>query len=177
MEQFIQSVISFVERNQDWAPWILLLLAAAETTAFLSILVPSTAIMVGIGALAATGALSFTPLWIGASVGAMIGSFGSYWLGWRFGDRILSMKPLSDHPEWVEKARAAFARWGAATVFIGHFVTFMRPVVFLMAGISRMGFARFALWNVIGCLAWAWVVPKTGEVGGHILGWIWGLFG
>lgn len=176
MEQFIQSIIAFVEANQAWAPWILLLLAAAETTVLISVLVPSTAIMVGIGALAATGALSFTPLWIGASVGAMIGSFGSYWLGARYGDRILAMKPLSQHPEWVEKARAGFERWGASTILIGHFVTFMRPVVFLMAGMSRMSLPRFAIWNILGCLAWAWIVPKSGEVGGHVIGWIWGLF-
>ena len=176
MDQFIQSVIAFVESNKSWAPWILMLLAAAETTVLVSVIVPSTAIMVGIGALAATGALSFTPLWIGASVGAILGSFGSYWLGWRYGDRILAMKPLSTHPEWAEKAQAAFDRWGAATVLVGHFVAFMRPVVFLMAGMSRMNIARFTLWNVLGCLAWAWVVPKSGELGGHVLGWLWGHF-
>lgn len=175
MDSWIDTVIAFIERNQVWAPWIMLIFAAAETTAFLSILVPSTAVLVAVGALAATGALEFWKLWLGASVGAMIGSFGSYWLGWRYGTTILTMKPLSQHPDWVEKARAAFTKWGPATVFGGHFVTFLRPVVFLMAGMSGMTLARFAFWNVLGCLAWAWAVPKFGEVGGYLIGWIWGL--
>lgn len=177
MDSFIDPIFAFIERNQVWAPWIMALLAAAETTAFLSVLVPSTAIMVMVGALAATGALDFTQLWIGATIGAMIGSFGSYWVGWRYGDAILQVKPLNQYPEWIAKARGAFAKWGPATVFGGHFVTFLRPVVFLMAGISRMGLARFAIWNAMGCAVWAWVVPKFGEVGGHILAWLWGLFG
>ena len=177
MDSLVEPALAFIERNQDWAPWIMILLAAAETTAFLSVLVPSTAIMVALGAIAATGALSFTQLWIGATIGALIGSYFSYWLGYRYGDAILSVKPLNQYPEWIAKARGIFAKWGPATVFIGHFVTFLRPVVFMMAGISRMGLIRFSVWNFLGCMAWAYVIPKFGELGGHLIAWVWNLFG
>ena len=178
MAEWMDQIVAFIERNQALAPWIMLIFAAAETTAFLSIIVPSTAIMVGVGALAATGAINFLPLWIGASVGAVIGSTFSYWLGHRYGDAILRMKPMSQHPEWVEKASAAFTRWGPVTIFAGHFATILRPVVFLMAGMSGMRFFRFFFWNLLGCLTWAFVVPKFGEIGGEVIGWIWDkLFG
>lgn len=177
MDEIAADIIGFVERHRDWAAWIMLGLAAAETTAFLSVVVPSTAIMVAVGALAATGAVDFTALWFGATIGALIGSCFSYWLGRRYGGVVLKIKPLRQHPEWVEKAQRAFVTWGPATVFGGHFVTFLRPVVFMMAGISGMGFGRFIIWNGVGCMAWAWVVPKFGEVGGWVLGYIWGLWG
>lgn len=176
MAEWMDQIVAFIERNQALAPWIMLIFAAAETTAFLSILVPSTAVMVGVGALAATGAINFLPLWIGASIGALIGSSFSYWLGHRYGDAILKMRPLSDHPDWVAKANASFTRWGPVAILIGHFTTVLRPVVFLLAGMNHMSLWRFAVWNGIGCLAWAWVVPKFGEVGGMVIGWIWGLF-
>lgn len=176
MQAWVDPVIAFVERHQALAPWLMLVFAMAETTALISILVPSTAIMVAVGAMAATGAIDFLPLWIGASVGAVLGSTLSFWLGRRYGPAILQSPLIRNHPEWVEKTDRAFHRWGPATILIGHFTTFLRPVVFLMAGMSGMTLPRFALWNVMGCVAWAWAVPKFGEVGGYLIGWIWGLF-
>ncbi len=176
MEAFAESIIAFIEANQGWFPLIMVLFAAAETTAFLSILIPSTPVLAAIGALAATGALSFTSLFVGATVGALIGSTFSYWLGWRYGSTVLKMRPLRNHPEMVEKTQAAFTKYGPATILIGHFTTIFRPVVFLMAGMSGMTFPRFALWNTLGCVAWAYIVPKLGQVGGDLIGWIWSLF-
>lgn len=176
MDAIAQSIIGWIEANRDWLPLIMVVFAAAETTAFLSILIPSTAVLVAVGAMAATGAVSFWPLWAGATVGALIGSTFSYWLGWRYGAAVLQMRPLRDHPEMVEKTRAAFAKYGPATIIIGHFTTVFRPVVFLMAGISGMTLPRFLFWNVIGCVAWAFLIPKLGQFGGDILGWLWSFF-
>lgn len=176
MEAFAKSTIAFIEQNQGWFPLIMVLFAAAETTAFLSILIPSTPVMAAVGALAATGALSFWSLWIGATVGALIGSTFSYWLGRRYGAAVLQMRPLRDHPEWVEKTRTAFEKYGPVTILIGHFTTIFRPVVFLMAGMSGMSFPRFAFWNGLGCVAWAFIVPKLGQFGGDLIGWLWSLF-
>jgi membrane protein DedA with SNARE-associated domain len=173
MDGWIDIFIAFVERNQQWLPLIMLIFAAAETTAFLSILIPSTAVLVAVGALVATGAVPFWPLWAGATAGALIGSTFSYWLGWRYGSTVLTMRPLRDHPEMVEKTRDAFKRYGPATIVVGHFATVLRPVVFLMAGMSGMTLARFAFWNTIGCVAWAYLIPKLGQFGGDIIGWLW----
>ena len=176
MHGWTDSFIAFIDRNHQWLPLIMLVFAAAETTAFLSILIPSTAVLVAVGALAATGAVSFFPLWAGAAMGALIGSSFSYWLGWRYGATVLAMRPLKDHPEMIGKAQAAFATYGAVTILIGHFATIFRPVVFLMAGMSGMSLARFAFWNGLGCAAWAYLIPKLGQFGGDILGWLWSMF-
>jgi membrane protein DedA with SNARE-associated domain len=173
MDGWTESFISFVEAHQAWLPLIMVVFAAAETTAFLSLLIPSTGILVAVGALAATGAVSFLPLWIGATIGALAGSCFSYWLGWRYGGAVLAMRPLKDHPEMVAKTRAAFDRYGPATIFVGHFTTVLRPVVFLMAGMSGMTVRRFLFWNTLGCAAWAFLVPKLGEFGGDLIGWLW----
>jgi membrane protein DedA with SNARE-associated domain len=176
VEAFANSIIAFIEQNQTWFPLVMVLFAAAETTAFLSILIPSTPVLAAVGALAATGALSFWTLWVGATIGALIGSTFSYWLGRRYGVSVLQTRPLRDHPDWVAKAQAAFEKYGPVTILIGHFTTIFRPVVFLMAGISGMSFPRFMVWNGLGCVAWAFIVPKLGQFGGDLIGWIWSLF-
>ncbi len=176
VDSMIESVLTFVRDNRDWAFWIALVFAFGENLAFLSIVIPSTAILLGVGALVASGQLSLFPIWAGASIGALVGSVISYAIGWRYGQVILSLWPLRDHPEFVEKGNAAFRRWGAYAVTIGHFFGPLRAVVFVMAGISRMPVPLFMAVNFIGCLAWAYITPLFGEVAGHIVGWIWSFF-
>ncbi len=62
------SVTTFLAAHSAIAPFIASAFAAAETTAFLSILVPSTALLVGVGAAVSTGAIAFLPIWLGAVV-------------------------------------------------------------------------------------------------------------
>lgn len=175
MDGWIDGILAFVRANNGWAFWIALLFALGENTAFISIAIPSTAILLGVGALVATGELSLLPIWAGASVGALLGSFFSYWLGWRYGDWMLGIWPLRDRPELVAKGKDAFLRWGVFAVLIGHFFGPLRAVVFVMAGIARLPFWQFAPVNIAGSLAWAYVTPAFGEVVGQGIGWLWRL--
>lgn len=175
MDAAIDSILAFISANQDWALWIALIFAAAETTAFLSILIPSTAILIGVGALVSTGELDFTPIWIGASIGAVIGSFFSYWLGWRYGPRVMELRMMQGQRPLVQRGTEAFAKWGAFAVIIGHFFGPLRAVVFVIAGMSRVPLWQFVPVNIVGCLLWAYATPKSGEIGGDILGALWRL--
>ena len=73
----------------------------------------------------------------------------------------------------MERSTAAFARWGAGAVFVGHFFGPLRSVVFVAAGISLMPSTRFQLANVPATLIWAYVIPKSGEIGGSLIGHLW----
>ncbi len=173
MEGFLTAIVDFVSANRAWAGLIVFLLALAETIAFVSILIPSTAILVGIGALVAAGALDFAPLFVGAASGALVGSTFSYWLGRRYGPAVMDMWPLNRDPGLVRRGSDAFARWGPAAVMIGHFVGPLRSVAFVAAGFSDMRTRVFQLANVPGALAWAFLIPKSGELGGDALGALW----
>jgi membrane protein DedA with SNARE-associated domain len=177
IETLIDATLAFVSDNRDWAFWIALVFAFGETVAGISILIPSTAVLLGVGALVATGELSLLPIWAGASIGAIIGSHLSYGLGWRYGDAILRIWPLRNYPDLVARGNTAFRKWGVIAVIIGHFFGPLRAVVFVMAGIARIAPQIFVPVNIVGCLAWAYVTPKFGEVAGHVIGWIWRALG
>ncbi len=177
MDALIDSILQFVQDNRGWAFWIALVFALGENIAFISIVIPSTAILLGVGALVATGELSLMPIFAGASIGAVIGSTLSYALGWHYGAAILSARPFRRHVDLIDKGNAAFRRWGILAVLIGHFFGPLRAVVFIMAGVARMAPLPFMLVNLPGCLLWAYLTPKFGEVAGHIFGWIWRAFG
>jgi membrane protein DedA with SNARE-associated domain len=171
----IDGTLAFVRDNRDWAFWISLVFAMGETTPVISILLPSTAILLGIGALVASGELSLFPIWAGAAIGALIGSNLSYLLGWVVGPKLTQTRVLNRHAGLVEKGEAAFRRWGPLAIIVGHFFGPLRAVVFLMAGMARVKVPVFLAVNFVGCLAWAYVTPTIGEVGGHAIGWVWNL--
>lgn len=177
MNALVTQALDLIEANRPLAFWIALVFAALETTALVSIVIPSTAILVGVGALIATGALSFGPVWAGAAIGALIGSTFSWWLGRRYGEGILGLWPLRNHPDLVARGRAAFARWGSLAIVVGHFFGPLRPVVFLMCGMAPMPLARFTPWNVAGGVAWAAAMLATGVVGGSLVGWLYRALG
>jgi membrane protein DedA with SNARE-associated domain len=171
-QEWIDGVLAWVSAHREWTLVVALIFGAAETTAFTSLLIPSSAILVGVGALVAAGDVPFLPLWIGASLGAMIGSTFSWWLGWHFGDDILRWKVVTKNQTLVDRTREIFAKWGPLAVLGGHFVGPFRPFAFLLAGLSRMGIAKFLAFNIPGCIAWAFIVPNIGYLGGTALGWI-----
>ncbi|MCX7288723.1 MAG: DedA family protein [Rhodobacterales bacterium] len=175
MDGWIESILTFVRENRDWAFWIALVFAIGENLAFLSIIIPSTAILMGVGALVATGELTMLPIFLGAAIGAIIGSFLSYFIGWRYGPAMLGVWPLRNHPDQVERGNAAFLRWGPIAVLIGHFFGPLRAVVFVMAGISRIPLWIFGPVNVVGCIGWAYLTPLVGEGVGHGIGKVWTL--
>ncbi len=176
MESVVASVVEFVSAHRQWAPLIVFALALAETLAFVSLLIPSTAILVAIGALVAAGALEFTPLFLAAALGAAIGATLSWWLGLHYGPAVLKRWPLNRDPALLERSERAFARWGTLTVLMGHFVGPLRSVAFVAAGTAAMPARLFQLASLPGAVAWAFIVPKSGEIGGDLLGHAWQAF-
>ena len=168
-----QSLVDFMSENQAWTPLIAAGLAFAETLAFLSAFVPSTLLLGAVGMAASTGAFPFLPIWIGASIGAIIGSTISYAIGRWFGPKLMTMRPLCDYPQAVARVRDLFARWGGVALIAGHFIGPLRPVAFLFAGMTGMRLRTFLFFNLIGAVSWAFVIPQIGQFGGDILGWIW----
>jgi membrane protein DedA with SNARE-associated domain len=169
----VDQVTAFLAANQTIAPLVALLLAFAETTAILSLLIPSTVLLMGVGVAVSAGIIPFFPIWLGASIGAILGSSLSYLVGLWFGPRMLLLPPLRDYPDQVARARALFAKWGYLAIPIGHFVGPLRPIVFLLAGLTGMRLVPFMIVNAISAAAWALIVPLVGEIGGEAAAWIW----
>ena len=61
--------------HQAWAPWIVFILAFGESLAFISLSLPATAILFGVGALIGASGIGFWPLWGAAALGAVLGDW------------------------------------------------------------------------------------------------------
>ncbi|MFN3349354.1 DedA family protein [Pseudorhodoplanes sp.] len=172
MQEYSQIVIEFVRQNHWWAFPIVFLLAFGESLAFLSLVIPAWALLVGIGALINASGLSFWPIWLAAAAGAAAGDWVSYSIGFYFKHRIAHIWPFSRHPDMMPRGHAFMEKWGILGIFIGRFFGPLRATVPLVAGILEMHYWKFQFANVTSAMVWAYVLLAFGDFGMGIAKWL-----
>jgi len=167
LASYAQPVIEFVEQNRAWAFPVIFTLAFGESLAFVSLLLPFWAMLVGIGTLiGASGTTNeFLLVWVAASLGAAFGDWVSYWLGKHFHEEIAGMWPLSRHPDLIPKGHDFFDRFGVWAIVIGRFFGPLRAAVPLVAGIVEMPMRTFQITNFSSAFLWAGVLLAPGAFG------------
>ncbi len=174
LEAYAQQIIEFVKTHQAWAAPVVFALCFAESLAFISLLIPAWAALVGIGTLIGASGLNFWPIWLAGAAGAALGDWVSYWIGQLLGTRVYHMWPLSRHPEMIPRAERFVEKWGAVAIFVGRFSGPLRATVPLVAGIFHMPFWRFQAANVSSALVWAAVLLLLGDVTSMLIKRFWG---
>jgi membrane protein DedA with SNARE-associated domain len=173
LEHYAQQIVEFVRVHEVWAAPIVLLLAFGESLAFISLLLPAWAALVGIGVLIASGNLSFWPVWVAAAIGAALGDWLSYWIGLKLEYTVAHMWPLSRHPELIPRGEAFMKKWGVVGIFIGRFFGPLRASVPLIAGIFEMPFWQFQIANFVSAFVWAATLLTIGDVISKAIMWFW----
>jgi membrane protein DedA with SNARE-associated domain len=173
LEEHAHHLVEFVRVHQAWAPPVVFVLAFAESLAFISLLIPAWAALVGIGVLISSGNLTFWPVWVAGSIGAALGDWLSFWIGLKVGPAVAHMWPLSRHPELLPEGETFVKRWGALAIFIGRFFGPLRASVPLVAGIFRMPWLQFQAANFSSAFVWAAVLLTLGDVVGKLLSLAW----
>ncbi len=129
-------------------------LTFAEAAAFVGFVLPGeTAVILG-GALAATHHLSLGPLLVLVVTAALVGDTVGYEVGKHAGPRLLSSRLLRRHGTRIDSAREVLRRRGGPAVLVGRFTAFLRAVTPALAGLSRMPYRTFLLYNAAGAIVW-----------------------
>lgn len=151
----IQSILLFIEQNAEWAALIVFIVALLESIAIVGLLIPGWLLLVGIGTLIGVDVLSFYPIAIAAYLGAVIGEYFSFLIGYHYHEKVLSIPFVAKHQKLIDKSHEFFEKHGISGVFFGRFFGPTRAVVPLIAGISEMNQKTFFWVNVLSGLIWA----------------------
>lgn len=165
MHPHIAAILDFVREHQEFAAPFIFLLAFGESLALVSLLIPATILLMGIGALIGASGIDFWPIYFGAVLGAGLGDWLSFWLGRHYHVQIARMWPLSKHPDLLPKGHAFFEKWGWPGVFIGRFFGPLRAIVPLVAGTCQMPNLPFQIANWTSGAIWAGVLLAPGSIG------------
>jgi membrane protein DedA with SNARE-associated domain len=105
------TMLTFVRERETWAAPVVFALAFGESLAFISHLLPATAILFGVGGLIGATGIGFWPIRLAAALGAVLGDWFWYWLGHHYKREITRHWPLSRHPELLLRGEAFFRKW------------------------------------------------------------------
>lgn len=153
-------------------PVLLLVFAlpALESSAFVGFIFPGEIAAILGGVAAYEHRVSLPAVIAAAVLGAVIGDTVGYAIGRHFGRPLLERVPTRLlKPHHVDRASHTVNRLGGKAVFVGRFTAALRVLVPGLAGMARMRYRTFVVWNVVGGTLWATGSVVLGYVAGS--GW------
>jgi membrane-associated protein len=153
----------FVDQYGTWTYLALFVIVFCETGLVVTPILPGDSLLFAAGAIAALGSLNPHLLVLLLTVAAVLGDAVNYQIGRRLGPAVFrSEKNRFFKREHLEKTHAFYERYGGKTIIIARFVPIVRTFAPFVAGVGQMNYARFALFNVTGAIAWVMVGVYAG---------------
>jgi len=166
LDEHLQGVL------QAWGPWTSVLLFAfilCETGLVVTPFLPGDSLLFAAGAMAALypDTIGILPLLVLLSVAAILGDSLNYAIGRWIGPRAFKVDRWFLKHEHLARTQEFYARHGGKTIVLARFVPIVRTFAPFVAGVGRMHYPHFALYNVIGGLAWVLICTLAGYFFGN----------
>lgn len=131
------------------------LLIFCETGLVVTPFLPGDSVIFALGALAAGGGLDIGILAPVLMSAAVLGNMANYAIGYKLGPAVFkSEKSRLFNREYLERTHAFYEKYGALTIIIARFIPIIRTFAPFVAGIGRMRYLRFFLYNLAGSIGW-----------------------
>jgi membrane-associated protein len=181
MEWIAQLIDLFLHLDQhlnDWAGllgvWlylVLFLIVFCETGLVVTPFLPGDSLLFAVGALASIpgSPLDLPLIILVLCIAAVLGDAVNYTIGYRVGPRVFA----SEQSRWLNKehldrTHAFYEKYGGKTIILARFMPIVRTFAPFVAGIGRMSYPRFALFNVAGGVAWVLMFVLGGYSFGEV---------
>lgn len=183
MEIIRQLIDIFLHLDQHLNEWatsfgsslyvVLFLIVFCETGLVVTPFLPGDSLLFAIGALAALdGSPLSLPVVIALLfVAAVLGDAVNYSIGLRVGPKAFkSEKSWLFNKKHLLRTQAFYDRHGGKTIIIARFVPIVRTFAPFVAGIGKMQYRRFFMFNVVGAGAWVVIFTTLGYSFGNLPG-------
>jgi len=157
---------------QQYGAWIYLILFAiifSETGFVVTPFLPGDSLLFVAGALAATGGMDVHLLALLLVSAAVLGNTVNYAIGHYLGPKVFQWEGSRFfNRKALDRAHAFYEKHGGVTIIITRFVPILRTFAPFVAGIARMTFLRFSVYNIAGGLAWVLSLLYAGYWFGNV---------
>jgi membrane protein DedA with SNARE-associated domain len=158
----LESLHHFIAQYGYFAVFIIVALESAGVP------LPGETALVSAAVFAGQGALNIEAVIAAAAAAAILGDNFGYWVGRDFGFPLIyrfgGVVRIDEGK--LKVAQYLFLRHGGKIVFFGRFVAILRTFAAFLAGVNRLPWPRFLLFNALGGVVWAAVFG----LGGFFLG-------
>ena len=133
---------------------VLFAIIFAETGFVVTPFLPGDSLLFACGALGALGVLNFPLVYGLLFVAAVLGDTVNYMCGSFFGQVAIEKNPKIFKPDYIAKTRTFYDKYGGRTVVLARFFVIVRTFAPFIAGVAKMNYSKFALYNVMGAGVW-----------------------
>lgn len=124
---------------------------------------PGDSLLFTAGLLASQGYLNIVGLVVISVIAAILGNNVGYYSGKKAGPALFNKKrSFLFKPERVAQAHKFFEKEGPQSLILARFIPAVRTFVPIAAGIGKMDYRRFLIFNSLGGLLWGVGVPILG---------------
>jgi membrane-associated protein len=147
-----------------WTYALLFFIIFAETGLVVTPFLPGDSLLFAAGALSAGSALNVHVLALVLAAAAVLGNVVNYGIG-----AFLGPKVFTREDSWLlrkkhlERAHAFFEKYGGRSIILTRFVPIVRTFVPFVAGVGRMSYHRFFIFNLIGGCSWIYSFVYLGH--------------
>lgn len=160
---------ALVAQYGAWVYAILFAIVFCETGLVVTPFLPGDSLLFVAGALAAAGGMQIGLLIVLLVIAAVLGDAVNYTVGAWFGPKVFRWESSRFfNRSAFDRTHAFYERHGGKTVIIARFMPLIRTFAPFVAGVARMRYARFAMFNVSGALLWVVSLTLAGYWFGNL---------
>ena len=166
--EFLQQIKHFIDPNTliSFGYWVLAFIVFAESGLFFGFFLPGDSLLMVAGIAAAAGTFKIGPLVLILFISAFLGDQVGYWSGSRFGRAIFKENSRFFNMKYVLESEKFFAKHGPKAIILARFVPVIRTFTPILAGVGKMHYKTFVLYNLIGAFLWGVGVTYVGYLMG-----------
>src|SRR5262249_11783001 len=141
----------------------------AETGLVVTPFLPGDSLLFALGAVggAPNSTISLPLLTVLLIIAAVLGDAVNYAVGYKLGPAVFKFeKSWFFNPKHLHKAQRFYDKYGPKTIILARFVPIVRTFAPFVAGIGKMEYRKFFVYNVIGAVAWVTLCVTAGYLFG-----------
>ena len=178
MAEIVDIFLHLDAHLNEWAsalgPWlyvVLFLIVFCETGLVVTPFLPGDSLLFAVGALLSVpnSPLSLSAMVVTLCVAAILGDALNYTIGHRVGPRVFTSETSRLlNKEHLVRTQRFYDKYGGKTIILARFMPIVRTFAPFVAGIGRMHYSRFAMFNVVGGITWVCAFLFAGYLFGEV---------
>lgn len=139
----------------NWIYVLLFLVVFAETGLVIMPFLPGDSLLFVSGTLAGSGYINILIVYFTLFLSAIVGDTVNYWIGHSIGAKVFNKDNSKIFKkEYLEKTREFYEKHGAKAIILARFLPILRTFAPFVAGVGKMHYKTFILFNILGAFLW-----------------------
>ena len=156
--------------------WFIVFVVFAETGLFAGFFLPGDSLLFvtgiysndlvqsGLKINSSSSVLNLVILGVIISIAGILGNYVGYWFGRKSGQFLFERKDtFFFRKKYLFQAKEFYDKHGGSAIIMARFVPIVRTFAPIVAGVVGMEKKKFAFYNIVGCVAWVFIMLFAGH--------------